>query len=199
MSTRVGYEEANCRSVGGNHNMGADFIGGAGNRRCGAQSGNRRLAARTDRNESSRRLTAMKPHRTLALPGLVVVLAGSGILHLVRPGLYREVVPRSLARWRSPVVLVSGMAELGCALLLALPRTRRVGAYASASLFIAIFPANVRAAYDGGYPGSAFPANNAAVAWLRLPLQVPLIWWALSFRHASPASATRASEPHHRG
>lgn len=125
----------------------------------------------------------MTLRRHLSLASLVLMLAGSGLLHLAKPAPYRTIVPRPLARWQSQVVAVSGLAEIMCALLLVMPKTRRAGAYASASLFLAVFPANVQAAVDGGYRGGAFPANSRAAAWLRLPLQGPLIWWALSFRH----------------
>jgi hypothetical protein len=33
-------------------------------------------------------------------------------------------------------------------------------------------------ALDGGYADAPFPANNRVAAWLRLPLQVPLVWMA---------------------
>jgi uncharacterized membrane protein len=135
----------------------------------------------------------MSRRRRLALAGLAILLGGSGSLHLAVPKLYRRIVPAPLARWRSVVVTMSGLAEIGCALLLLVPRTRRVGAYATALMFVAVFPANVQMAVDGGYPDAGFPANNAAVAWLRLPLQVPLIWWALSFRHRPKAPAPCAS------
>ena len=115
----------------------------------------------------------------------MAVLAGSGVLHLVRPTAYRRMVPRPLARWRSQVVAVSGVAEMICAFLMVMPKTRRVGAYASAFLFVAVFPANMHAALEGGDADAAFPANSAVVAWLRLPVQAPLVWWALSFRHPS--------------
>jgi uncharacterized membrane protein len=127
----------------------------------------------------------MSPRSRLSLPGLVLLLAGSGMLHLARPRSYRTMVPMPLARWRSQLVAVSGIAEMACALLLGMRKTRRFGAYASASLLIAVFPANVHAALHGGYRGAAFPANSPAAAWLRLPLQGPLIWWALSFRRPS--------------
>jgi hypothetical protein len=35
-------------------------------------------------------------------------------------------------------------------------------------------------ALDGGLPGAGFPASSALIAWLRLPLQIPLILWAVS-------------------
>jgi hypothetical protein len=40
---------------------------------------------------------------------------------------------------------------------------------------------------DGGLSGAGFPANSAALAWLRLPLQIPLVLWAISVARASQA------------
>jgi uncharacterized membrane protein len=77
---------------------------------------------------------------------------------------------------------MSGVAEIACALLLLHPRTRRAAALATAVLLVAVFPANVQMALDGGYPDAPFPANSRLGAWLRLPLQVPLVLWALRFR-----------------
>ena len=124
----------------------------------------------------------MTPRRRLGLAGLVTLVAGSGVLHLVVPTPYRRIVPAPLVPWRAELVALSGVAELACAALLLIPPTRRVGAYATALLFVAVFPANVQMALDGGVAGAGFPANSAALAWLRLPLQVPLVMWALSFR-----------------
>ncbi len=114
-----------------------------------------------------------------------MLVGGSGVLHLLLPAPYRRIVPASLGPWRAEIVLGSGIAEITCALLLVLPRTRRVGALATALLLVAVFPANIQMAVDGGYRDASFPLNNAAAAWLRLPLQVPLILWALSFRAAT--------------
>ena len=127
----------------------------------------------------------MSRRRRASLAGFAALLAGSGILHLVLARPYERIVPTPLAHWRSEIVAASGLAEIGCALLLLVPRTRRVGAYASALLLVAVFPANVQMAIDGGYADAGFPSDSAALAWLRLPLQVPLIWWALSFRRSA--------------
>ncbi len=124
----------------------------------------------------------MTARRRLALAGLVALLGGSGVLHLIVPQPYERIVPAPLMPWRSQLVAASGGAEIACALLLVTRRTRRVGAFATALLFVAVFPANVQMAVDSGVPGAGFPFNSAAVAWLRLPLQVPLIGWALAFR-----------------
>lgn len=105
-------------------------------------------------------------------------MAAAGSLHFVIPSAYQRIVPRALGPARA-LVLLSGAAEIGAGLLLASPRTRRVGGWATAALLVAVFPANVQMALDGGIPGEGFPLGSPVVAWARLPLQVPLVVWAL--------------------
>jgi len=117
---------------------------------------------------------------------LAAFLLLAGIAHFIVPRSYERIVPRLLgdpAFW----VRWSGVAEIGCAALVAHPRTRRPGALAAVSLFVAVFPANVQMALDGGIAGQPFPLGSAAVAWARLPLQIPVILWA--WRVARSASA----------
>lgn len=111
--------------------------------------------------------------------GLVALFAVSGTLHLVAPRPYRAIVPGPLRRHRSTIVLVSGLAELGCAALLAVPATRRLGAWSSAALLVAVFPANVEMALR---PPRRLPGWALPLVWLRLPLQAPLVAWALRYR-----------------
>ncbi|MBM9477126.1 hypothetical protein JL107_11765 [Nakamurella flavida] len=105
---------------------------------------------------------------------LIALFTGSGVLHFVRPGPFVSIVPRSLPH-KEQLVAVSGVAELVCAGLLAAPRTRVVGGLASAGLLAGVFPANVSMALRSGRR----PAAVRAIAWVRLPLQVPLILVAL--------------------
>ena len=111
--------------------------------------------------------------------GLCALMGGSGLLHLVLPGPYRRIVPAPLRPQAAAVVAASGVCELACAALLAAPRTRGLGGWATAALLAVVFPANVQMALDGGLSGAPAPLNGAALAWLRLPLQLPLILWAL--------------------
>lgn len=124
-------------------------------------------------------MTLLPARTSLAL--LVGMLAGIGTLHLVHPRSFDALVPRSLGdpRWWT---YTSGLAEITGAVLLAHPRTRRFGGWWAAALLVAVFPGNVKAALDGGMRGAPAPFDSAAVAWLRLPLQLPLVAWAL--RHA---------------
>jgi uncharacterized membrane protein len=116
----------------------------------------------------------MRSHRPLALAGFLLV---AGLAHFVVPRSYQRIVPRVFgdpAFW----VRWSGVAEIGCAALVAYPRSRRVGGWMALVLFVAVFPANVQMALDGGIAGAGFPLGSSAVAWARLPLQVPLVVWA---------------------
>lgn len=109
---------------------------------------------------------------------LVATLAGVGTLHLLHPKPFEALVPEALGnpRWWT---YASGVAEITGAALLAAPRTRRVGGWWTAALFVAVFPGNVKAALDGGMRGAPAPLDSAAAAWIRLPLQLPLVAWAL--------------------
>lgn len=123
----------------------------------------------------------LRSRRPLTLLGIAGLMAASGTLHLVTPGFYRRIVPRVIGH-PAEVVALSGVCELACAALLLMPSTRRVGAWATAALLVAVFPANLQMALDGGLDGAPFPAGNAVAAWLRLPLQLPLVLWALRLR-----------------
>lgn len=107
--------------------------------------------------------------------GLSATLAVPGVLHFTHPAPFVAIVPRSLPR-PELLVALSGVAELACAGLVAHPRTRRIGGLAAAVLFAAVFPANVSMALRSG----GRPTAYRVVTWARLPLQIPLIGWALT-------------------
>jgi uncharacterized membrane protein len=103
--------------------------------------------------------------------GLAVLFATSGILHLLTPRRFEQIVPRPLPGKRA-LVYLSGAAELGCAAALMAPATRRAAGLASAGLLVAVFPANVQMALDV-FTGRGLVARLLAAA--RLPLQAPLV------------------------
>ncbi len=112
-------------------------------------------------------------------------MTAAGVAHFAATDAYARIVPRVLPAPRAWVQL-SGAAELGCAALLAVPRTRRLGGWAAAALFVVLFPANVQMALDGGLPGAGGILGSPLVAWLRLPLQLPLIAWAVAVARRAP-------------
>ena len=114
----------------------------------------------------------MPDRDALTLAGLLTV---SGVLHFATPGPFATIVPRSLPGDPRTWTYLSGAAELAVAAAVSHPRTRRWGGYAAAALFAAVFPANVQMAVDWRHA----PPIRRAVAYGRLPLQVPLVLWAL--------------------
>ena len=114
------------------------------------------------------RLRAASPY---LLAGLI---GGSGVLHLLRPEPFETLIPPFLGDPR-PWVYGSGVVELACAAAVVNPRTRERGALATALLLVAVFPGNIYMAFE---PGSV----PRWIAVARLPLQVPLVLWALSVR-----------------
>lgn len=111
-------------------------------------------------------------------------MVGAGVLHFVVPDPYRRIVPRALGHARM-LVAVSGVVEMAAGTLLAVPRTRRIGAWVTVVLLVVVWPANVQMALDGGVAGASFPANSALLSWVRVPLQVPLLVWA--YRQTRPS------------
>ena len=118
------------------------------------------------------------------LAGLLTV---TGTTHFVAPRPYAAIVPRRLRPRRFELVYLSGVAELACAAGLAHRRTRRAAAWSAAALFVAVFPANVTMALDSA---GRSPAYRAA-AWARLPVQVPLVGWAVSVARGSRRARIR--------
>ena len=114
----------------------------------------------------------MSRTQTLSPYLLTALLAGAGVTHFVKPGFYDAIVPPLLPGPARAWTYASGAVELAVGAAVCRPSTRRHGALAAVLLFIAVFPANVQMAVD------ADSTAERAVAYARLPLQVPLVWWA---------------------
>ncbi len=132
----------------------------------------------------------MSIRRPTAAAGLVALLTSSGVLHFAAPAQFDGIVPTQLPGAPRTWTHLSGAAELLIAVLIAIPRTRRLGALLAALLFVAVFPANVKMAIDW----SDRPVWMRALAYGRLPLQIPLVVWALYIYRrtaTTPHSLTR--------
>ncbi len=109
------------------------------------------------------------------------VFVANGALHLAKPDVYEPLMPAWVPAHRG-LILASGVAELACAIGMALPRTRRVSGWASAALLLAVWPGNLQMALDSNRSKStAFKL----VAWGRMPFQVPLIRAAVAAARSS--------------
>jgi uncharacterized membrane protein len=109
---------------------------------------------------------------------LAVFFLIAGTLHFVFPRPYHRIMPPMLPAPRL-LVIVSGAAEIAGGLGLLFSQTSRPAACGLVLLLIAVFPANIYMAVAHiPFPGLL---GKSWAQWLRLPLQIPLIWWALLY------------------
>ncbi|MGN9762937.1 DoxX family protein [Streptomyces sp. SD31] len=118
----------------------------------------------------------------LLLAGL---LAAAGVAHFATPRQFDATVPSALPGTPRTWTYASGVAELALAAGVALPRTRKAAALATAAFFVGVFPANVKMAVDWRHR----PVPQKAAAIGRLPLQIPLVLWARGVAKSAEAQA----------
>jgi len=109
---------------------------------------------------------------------LAALFSLSGVVHFVRPEIFTPLIPSWLPE-PTAVVYVSGAAELICAY--GLITRRRWAGPASAALLLAVWPGNLQMALDAT-SDNGLDSPQAIIAWLRMPLQIPLIWMAFQDR-----------------
>lgn len=102
------------------------------------------------------------------------MLVGIGVLHFVAPRPFERIVPRWFP-WRREAVLWSGVAEVASGVLVAVPRTRRAGGALAFLTILAVYPANVQMAIDASRGRSQVDNVPVWAAWLRLPMQFPML------------------------
>lgn len=112
---------------------------------------------------------------------LVFLMFSAGVLHFVAERFFTQIVPPQLPAPRL-LVWISGVAEMALALGLVPLRTRRLAGYGLVALYVAVFPANIYMAIANPQlhdMPSWFHQPSPLGLWLRLPLQVVLVVWAL--------------------
>ncbi len=106
---------------------------------------------------------------------LAVIFIAAGSLHFTIPGVYVKIMPPYLP-WHLALVYISGAAEILGGLGLLVPETRHAAGWGLVALLIAVMPANLYMATSHMAAPGIMGQNWAQ--WLRLPLQLPLIYWA---------------------
>jgi uncharacterized membrane protein len=116
----------------------------------------------------------LKNSKTAIITGIIFITAG--INHFIIPNFYMEIMHPYLP-YPLMLIYLSGVAEVICGILLIISKTRKIGAWLTIALLIAIFPANIQMSID--------ELNNAGVLFyasiVRLPLQFLLIYWVYRF------------------
>ena len=104
---------------------------------------------------------------------LAVLFVVAGLIHFVKSGMYVKIMPPMLP---APLELVhlSGLAEILGGIGLLVPATRQAAAWGLLALLVCVWPANV---YMAMRP-EMFPGIPVWALWARVPLQVPMIFWA---------------------
>ena len=114
----------------------------------------------------------MKSHRTRTtlrwLLGLCFLAAG--LNHFFTPRFYLPIMPPFLP-WPLALIYVSGVAEILGGIGVLVPPARKLAGWGLIALLIAVFPANLYAAFHGA--GSIPPW----ILWARLPFQLVFIAW----------------------
>jgi uncharacterized membrane protein len=101
---------------------------------------------------------------------LIFLLAGP--LHFILTATYVRIMPPWLPA-HTFLVQLSGICEFLGGLGLLVPQTRRFAAWGLVALLIAVSPANIQMALDH----AQWPHVPEWALWLRVPLQLPLIYW----------------------
>jgi uncharacterized membrane protein len=107
---------------------------------------------------------------------LAFFLLGAGIMHFVNPEFFDAIVPPALPGSERLATYLSGVAEVAVGIGIIVQRTRRVALWGAAVLFVAVYPANLYMAWDW----RDRELSERLVACVRLPLQIPLIWYAVA-------------------
>ena len=107
------------------------------------------------------------------LAGFLIV---AGAAHFLNPEFFDAIVPPWAPGSARFATYASGVAELLVGLGIVTRRTRRLALWSAAALFVAVYPANLYMAWDWRDRELA----DRLVAYGRLPLQIPMIWWAVA-------------------
>jgi len=121
----------------------------------------------------------------LYLQGAFYVFAGYN--HFRVPDMYLPMMPGYLPA-HAELVLLSGIAEVACGVGLLIPQTRKLAAWGTIALLIAVFPANLHVALHD-VPLFGATEGAGALNWVRLPFQLVLIAWAWWYTRDEPGES----------
>lgn len=104
---------------------------------------------------------------------MAIIYSLAGILHFIKPKPYMKIMPPSIP-YPKMMVYISGFLELLFGMGLLFEAIQSYAAIGLILLLIAVFPANIYMAKRMHEKKS----KNSWIAFVRLPLQFVLIYWA---------------------
>lgn len=124
---------------------------------------------------------------------LTSIFLGVGVLHFVAADRFLRMMPPYLSAPRE-LVLVSGVFEILGALGIWAPwqKLRRLAGYGLVALLTSVYIVNIDMAMHGSplRDGTVVPPAVVVVLWLRLPLQLVMMWMAMyATRELTPTIA----------
>lgn len=110
------------------------------------------------------------------------VFGSAGVLHFVAPKGFDGIVPESLPGTQRQWTHGSGVAELGLSGLLlaglANPDLRPIAGQVAGAFLVGVWPGNIKMAWDWRNAS----LGKRAIAWGRVPLQIPMVYSVLKIR-----------------
>jgi uncharacterized membrane protein len=91
----------------------------------------------------------------------------NGVNHFLNRRFYEAIVPPPLDRWKGPVNVAAGVAELAGAVAVVPARSRPLARWWLLATLAAVYPANIHMAVRP----ERFPKYPAPLLWARLPFQ----------------------------
>jgi len=134
-------------------------------------------------------INPMKTFRGNAAVATGLTFIFTGATHFLIPDTFMKLMPPFIPA-PTAMVYISGFFEILGGIGLLLPRTRRWAAYGLILLLLAVFPANIYVALNNVQLGGFM--SYAVYQWLRLPMQLVLIWWVWWIKSGETKKAVTA-------
>jgi uncharacterized membrane protein len=122
---------------------------------------------------------------------VAALFIAAGLNHFLSPAPYVAIVPSFLPSAKA-LVYISGAAEIAGGVGILFRATRRIAGFGLIALLIAVFPANIYAAWHGMQIGGR--ALPEWILWARLPFQpvfMALVYLVALRNPRQPRSVTR--------
>ncbi|MAW64819.1 MAG: DoxX family protein [Flavobacteriales bacterium] len=130
------------------------------------------------------KLTLMSKIKVLTVYSMGFLYLVVGIQHFTNPSFFEAIVPPFFV-YKEALVYISGFIEIAIAILLVVKKTRKIGAYITIGLLVAVFPANIFL-YMSETAREVLDVTKHQ-ALIRMPFQIPLI--IIAYWHSQESSS----------